>query len=188
MAKHRASAAPAGIARTGRRLGAAAGAVGGAVFLALLATGGTYALMNDGKQVTGATITAGSATVTINNVTSYAIAGLDTTKLLPGRSVVTATPLTVKNTGTVPLSITPGTVTFADPLSPLASQLVVAVRQAASCTLTAGTPVSFTSFTLAPQQTTTICVEVQLKSTAPTAVQGVSLGFTAPLSAVQVRP
>jgi len=67
---------------------------------------------------------------------------------------------------------------------------VVAVRHIATCTPTpfGSTPVSFTSFTLQPGATTEVCVEVQLKSTAPANVQGLALGFTAPLDGIQVRP
>jgi hypothetical protein len=173
-----------------RKLGAAAVATAGAVLVAVLAAGGTYALWDGTMQMETGTVSAGNTGLTINNVTNYAITGLDVSTLYPGRSAITATPLTVRNTGTTPLAVTPGTVTFANPSSPLASELVVAVRQAAVCTLTpyGSTPASFTSFTLQPNATATICVEVQLKSTAPSAVQGLSLGFTAPLVGTQVRP
>lgn len=173
-----------------RKLGAAAMATAGAVLVAVLAAGGTYALWDGSMQMEPGTVTSGNTGLTINDVPSYAIGGLDTSTLYPGRSVITAAPLTVENTGTTPLAVTPGTVTFANPSSPLASELVVAVRQAAVCTPTpfGSTPVSFTSFTLQPGASATICVEVQLKATAPAAVQGISLGFTAPLVGTQVRP
>lgn len=191
MTRHPAAASRgARASRLARRLSAAAAATGGAVLVAVLAAGGTYALWDGTRQVDAGTVTSGNTGLTINDVTSYGISGLDTTALLPGRSTITATPLTVKNTGTTPLAVTPGTVTFANPSSPLASQLVVAVRQAATCTATpvGSTATSFTSLTLQPQASTTICVEVQLKAAAPASVQGLSLGFTAPLVGTQVRP
>jgi len=160
------------------------------VLVAVLAAGGTYALWNVSSQVAPGTINTGNTGLTVNDVTSYGIPGLDVTKLYPGRSTITATPLTVRNTGTTPLLVTPGTVTFSNPSSALAPHLVVAVRQAAVCTPTAvgSPPPQFTSFTLQPNATTTICVEVQLSSSAPASVQGLPLGFTAPLVGTQVRP
>jgi alternate signal-mediated exported protein len=160
-----------------------------AIAASLLSAGGTFALWNSNRTIQSSQVTGGTAGLTINNVTSYAIAGLDTTKLLPGRSVITASPLTLKNTGTTTLSITPGTVTHTNPA--LASELVVAITQAATCTLTpsGSTPASFTTpIVLAAGATTTICVEVQLKATAPASVQNQTSTFTAPLTAVQVRP
>ena len=178
------------VSRLTRRLGGAAGATAAAVIVALAAAGGTYALWQDSSDMGAGTINTGNTGLTINDVTSYPIAGLDIAGLYPGYSTITLTPLTVKNTGDIQLLVTPGTVTFSDPGSALASQLVVAVRHTATCTPTAfgSTPVPFTSFTLQPEQTTLICVEVQLKSTAPANVQGLSLGFTAPITGLQVRP
>jgi hypothetical protein len=173
-----------------RQLVAAAAATGGAVLLAVVAAGGTYALWNGGATLSPGSISTGNTGLTVNNLTNYPIAGLDTTALFPGQTTITATALTVKNTGTTPLNVTPGTVTFTNPASPLASQLVVAVRKTAVCTPTpsGSTPVSFTSFALQPGATATVCVEVQLKAAAPTTVQGLSLGFTVPLVGTQVRP
>ena len=167
--------------------GASAGIAAGLV-VALAATSGTYAMWNDARVIEPGDVTSGNVSLTINGVTSHPISGLDLTKLLPGRSVITPTPLTVHNAGTTPLSVTPGSINFTDPSGTLASQLVVAVRQVATCTVTpTGTaPVSFTSFTLQPNQTTTVCVEVHLKTTAPANVQGNSAGFSVVLNAAQV--
>jgi predicted ribosomally synthesized peptide with SipW-like signal peptide len=180
----------ASVSRLARRLGGAAGVTAAAVVVAVISAGGTYALWNASAEIDAGTINTGNTGLTINDVTSYAIVGLDTGALYPGYSTITPTPLTVKNTGTTPLSVTPGAVTFTDSSSALASQLVVAVRHTATCTPTptGSTPVPFTSFTLQPGATTLVCVEVQLKSTAPANVQGLSLGFTAPLNGLQVRP
>jgi hypothetical protein len=191
MTRHPANATRgARASRLARRLGAATVATGGAVLVAVLAAGGTYALWDGSRQVEPGTISTGNTGLTINSSTSYGIAGLDVTALFPGRSVITATPLTVQNTGTTPLVVTPGAVTFSNPSSPLASELNVAVKHSAVCTATpvGSTPASFTSFTLQPGATSTVCVEVQLKATAPANVQGISLGFTATLVGTQVRP
>jgi len=178
------------VSRVSRRLGVAAATTGAAVLLAVAAAGGTYALWNTASSATPGSITTGSTGLTINDSTNYAITGLDLTGLYPGRSVITAAPLTVKNTGTTPLSVSAGTVTFTDPSGALAPQLVVAIRQASSCAPTAfgSTPTSLSAVTLQPGTTTTVCVEVQLKSTAPASVQGLSVGFTIPLVGTQVRP
>ena len=191
MARHLASASRGvRVSRLTLRLGAAAGAIAAAVIIAVTAAGGTYALWNTSADIDAGTISSGDAGLTINDVTNYPIVGLDITRLYPGYSTITATPLTVKNTGTTPLAVTPGTVTFSDPGSALAPQLVVAVRNIATCTPTpfGSTPVSFTSVTLQPGQTAKVCIEVQLKSGAPANVQGLPLGFTAPLNGIQVRP
>lgn len=189
-AKHRARTAPSErAARFARTSSVAAGMIGGAVVLAIGATGGTFALLSDRTDVPAAVIESGAVGLTVNDVTSYAIAGLDTTKLLPGRSVGTATPLTLKNTGVTSLSVTVGTVSIANPT--LASQLNVAIHHSASCTLTpvGTTATSFSSpIVLAPDATTTICVEVQLKSTAPATVRGTTTSFSVPLDARQVAP
>lgn len=159
------------------------------VVIALAATSGTYAMWNDNEVIAPGQVASGNAALTIDGVDSYSITGLDFTKLLPGRSVITATPLTVRNAGATPLSVTPGMITFTDPSGTLASQLVVAVQQAAGCTLTptGTTPTSFSNFVLTPGQTTTVCVEVQLKPTAPADVQGNTANFSLVLDALQVR-
>ena len=182
------------VSRLTRRLGGAAGATAAAVIVAVMAAGGTYALWNASAELNAGTINTGNTGLTINDVASYAIVGLDTSALYPGYSTITPTPLTVKNTGDTPLSVTPGAVTFGDPSSTLATQLVVAITTVPTNDLTCtptpfgSTPASFVSFTLQPGATRNICVEVQLKSTAPANVQGLSLGFTAPITGLQVRP
>jgi hypothetical protein len=192
MVKHRAGTALSERAtRFAKTSSVAAGMIGGAVVLAIGATGGTFALLSDRTDVPAATIESGAVGLTINDVTSYAISGLDVTALLPGRSVGTATPLTLKNTGVTPLSITAGTTVITDASGTLASELIVAVHHTASCTLTpvGTTAASFsTPIVLAPNATATVCVEVQLKSTAPATVRGRTAGFSIPLNAVQVAP
>jgi len=188
VSKHRAAIDPSVRVRgAGRGMIATAALAAGAIAVGLVGTGATYALWNDTQVVPGA-VDSGTASLTINDVASYPIAGLNFTGLLPGRSVATPTPLTVKNTGAVPLTVTPGSVNIGDPSGTLASQLVVAIHQTASCTLTpvGTTATSFTSFVVQPNQTTTVCVEVQLKPTAPANVQGNSATFSVLLNGVQV--
>jgi alternate signal-mediated exported protein len=169
-------------------VGTSAGIAAGVV-IALAATSGTYALWNDNEVIAPGELTSGHVALTINDVGDYGITGLDLTELLPGRSVITTTPLTVRNEGSTPLRVTPGSVSFTDPSGTLASQLVVAVHEAATCILTptGTTPTSFPNFVLTPGQTTTVCVEVQLKPTAPADVQGNTASFSLVLDALQVR-
>jgi hypothetical protein len=163
-----------------------------AVTIGLFAAGSTYALWSDKATPTGAVLQTGSIGLTINNVASYAIPDLATSQLLPGRTVITSTPLTLKNTGDVPLSVTLGATVFPTANSAdFAGQLTVYVRQAASCSITpAGTtPTTLTApISLALGATTTVCVEVMLSTTAPSSLQGKTAAFTVPFNAIQVRP
>ncbi len=187
MAKHRMDTRRTRLTRVSRRMAVGAGMVCGGVVIAVLATGGTYALLNAKTPVSAGTVQAGTAGLTVNGAASYAIPGLDTTTLYAGRSVITPTPLVLKNTGTTPLAVTQGSVTFTTPGSALAPWLTVALEHSTTCTPSDGTPTPFATFTLAAGASASICVEVQLSAAAPSAVQGLSLGFTAPISAVQVR-
>jgi len=160
-----------------------------AIFIALVATGGSYAMWNTKTTVNASSVASGSTAITINSVANYAIPDLAAGTLLPGRSVVSA-PLAVKNTGSTAVSVTVGATTFADPSSAIASSLTVYVRQAATCEVTpAGTtPQSFaTPIVLASGATTQVCVEVRMSDAAPATVQGQSANFSVQLDAVQKR-
>jgi len=165
------------------------GTIGLAIVIGLVATGGTYALWNTKATVNASSVSSGSTAITINSLPSYPIPQLDTGSLLPGRSVVSA-PLDLKNTGTTPVSITLGAVTYSSPANALSSSLAVYVRQSATCEATAfgTTPQSFTTpIVLAAGANTKVCVEVRLPSSAPTTVQGQSATFSVQLDAVQKR-
>lgn len=172
-----------------RRLLSATIAVSIAVIAALSATGVTYAMWNGKTTVDGSSVSSGTTSVTINDVSDYVLPALTTSKLLPGRSVVSA-PLTVRNTGYTPVSITIGSTVFADPSSPVSSNLLVVVRQASFCEPTAfgTTPASFTTpIVLARGASTQVCVEARLRNDAPASVQGLESTFTITFAAVQVR-
>ncbi|MFT4285885.1 MAG: SipW-dependent-type signal peptide-containing protein [Protaetiibacter sp.] len=178
--------------RSARTLGTTSAILAGAVVLGLAGAGGTYALWNRTATVNAGTVTSGSVGLTVNAQTSYDIGASSMTGvLLPGRSRITTAPLAVSNTGTTPLSVTAGTpvVTGA-----LASELNVAIRQVAgsgsSCTPTAtgATPVTLTApVVVAAGATIYVCVEAQLKTTAPASAQGASAQFTIPLAGTQVH-
>ena len=174
-----------------KALAVTAAVFGAAIALSLSTVGGTYALMKDSLTVNAGTITSGTATLTIENAPTYAIPGMSASQLLPGRSVISAAPVTIKNTGTVPLLVTMGTVTFQSGVTDLRSNLQFAIKQTATCTITPdGTafPATSPSISLAVGQSLPVCLEVGLKSAAPANVQGETAAFTVPLNATQVRP
>lgn len=174
-----------------KALAVTAAVFGAAIVLSLSTVGGTYALMKDSLTVNAGTITSGTATLTIQNAPTYAIPGMSTSQLLPARSVVSAAPVILKNTGTVPLLVTMGTVTFQSGSVDLRNNLQFAIKQTATCTITPdGTafPTSSPSISLAVGQSLPVCLEVGLKFDAPSNVQGESAAFTVPLNATQVRP
>lgn len=191
MATHRATRQR--IRRTPRAILTATAAMAGAVVLAIAGAGGTYAMWNSSATLNPGTITAGSTGLTVNTVTNHTIASNEMIgTLLPGRSRITLAPVAVRNPGTTAVSVTAGAPTIT---GALAAQVNVAIRQVATstsaCTPTAvgGTPTTLTApVTLAAGATVYMCVEVQLKSTAPAASQGQSAQFTLPLNAAQVQP
>ena len=160
-----------------------------AIVLALSAAGGTYAVWNTRTAVNAASITSGTTSLTINDVSSYTAPGMDNSKLLPGRSSVSGV-IILRNTGYTPISITRAPTVFSNPSSVLASNLLVVVRQAVSCEVTAfgTTPASFIApIVLARGQTASICLEARLSIDAPASVQAASTSFTIRLNAKQVR-
>jgi hypothetical protein len=174
-----------------KALAVTAAVFGAAIALSLSTVGGTYALMNSSLIVNAGTIVSGSATLTIENASTYAIPGMNASQLLPGRSVISAAPVMIKNTGTVPLLVTMGTVTFQSGTADLRSNLQFAIKQTATCTITPdGTafPTSSPSISLAVGQSLPVCLEVGLRTNAPANVQGESAAFTVPFTATQVRP
>ena len=174
-----------------KALAVTAAVFGAAIALSLSTVGGTYALMNSSLTVNAGVVVSGTATLTIENAPTYAIPGMNASQLLPGRSVVSAVPVTIKNTGTVPLLVTMGAATFQSGITDLRSNLQFAIKQTATCTITPdGTafPTSSPSISLAVGQSLPVCLEVGLKSAAPATVQGESASFTVPFNATQVRP
>ncbi|AYF98632.1 TasA family protein [Protaetiibacter intestinalis] len=187
-------AAPAPISRLRRATRAVFGAVAAfaaAIVIALGAAGGTYAYFSSSAQLNAGTITAGTADLTIQNVASYPIAGLDATALVPGASVFTSTPLTVKNTGDASLKVTQGAASFST-TGTLKDYLVIKVglvgNGVTSCTAGLGTALG-SGVTLAAGGQMKVCVTVTLSSSAPGSVAGQPPAqFTIPLDGEQVHP
>ena len=191
MPAHAAVSAPVSRLRRATRaiLGAAA-AFASAIVIAVGAASGTFAYFSSTTPLSAGTITSGTTGLTIQNVASYAITGLDTTKLLPGASVFTSAPLTVRNTGDASLSVTQGAASFGS-VQTVNSHLVITVRRVAdaatTCTIGGGTALG-AGVTLAPGATMKVCVVVQLSVGAPGTVAGQTASFTIPLDGSQVRP
>ncbi|WP_345066988.1 hypothetical protein [Leifsonia kafniensis] len=100
-----------------------------AVGLATAAAGGSYAYLNANASLSGGTVTAGTATLTLGSVVQ-----MSTNQLYPGQSVYGS--VVVANTGNVALALT-ATVTGT---TPLAQQLTIALRVVTSAQDCATTP------------------------------------------------
>ena len=191
MPAHLAAPAPVSrLRRATRAILAGAAAFASAIVIAVAAASGTFAYFSSTTPLHAGAITSGTAGLTIQNVASYVISDLDTTALLPGASVFTSTPLTVKNTGNASLRVTQGAASFTLTQT-INDYLVITVGRVAntatSCTAGAGTALG-SGYTLAAQATMKICVTITLSSGSPGTVAGQTTGFTIPLDGAQVRP
>ena len=168
------------------------GALGAALVsvLGILAGGGTYALWSEAAPVgSDAVLTAGTAELAVSAAT------LAATELYPGRTVSAAT--TVRNTGTVPLSLSL-TATGADTAFTRALRVSVAPTTAAADCTAGRVPVSGSAavgtaadlgITLAPGASTMLCIGIGLPATAPAAAAGAaSTPLTLSISGAQVLP
>ncbi|TFB77367.1 hypothetical protein E3O06_01045 [Cryobacterium glaciale] len=186
MQTPRGSSVPAPIERARRRavppprlrvrsLALAAASAFLAVILATTAAGGTYALLNSSAATPSSTMTSGTATMTVSPLALPAVA------LYPG--LVIAAPVTVTNTGDVPLSVTVSSLIAPTVTSNLSGSLViglVAVANAAACTsgvsptwtgTFAAAPPGAVGAPLAQAQSQTLCVSVALAVNAPDSSQ-----------------
>lgn len=163
---------------------------GGGLAIAIAAATGTYALWNTAAPVQGATINAGTIGLTINGQTNFAV-DLTGTTLLPGRSVVQATPLQFVNTGHTPINVTASSIVFTPASAAVQPHLQISLRPAvaATCTVTPEAtplPASIAPISFTVGQTRPMCLEVRLVSTAPSTVQGLTAAFTINLAVTQV--
>ncbi len=189
MPAHLAAPAPVnGLRRTVLAILASCAAFGAAIVIALAAAGGTFAYFSSTTPLSAGTVTAGTSGLTIQNVTSYPITGLDATALMPGASVFTSTPLTVANTGTATLSVTQGAASFGA-VDEINGHLVISVGRVSNatttCTAGAGTALG-SGYTLPPMATMKVCVTVTLSVSSPGTVAGQTTSFTIPLDGAQV--
>ncbi|MEO7005590.1 MAG: hypothetical protein ABI065_01045 [Terrimesophilobacter sp.] len=152
--------------------------VSSAVLIALLATGGTYALWNGEATVPGGTMRAGAASFAVTPIPGQA---LPTTALYPGLTIYGG--YTATNTGDVPLALSVQSLSGSASPTAFSSALSIAVGAVgtpAECT--AGFPVGWTGgfaspagtlgLVLAAGQSTTLCLSVTLPVTAANGIQG----------------
>jgi alternate signal-mediated exported protein len=151
---------------------ASSSAIAGASIVAVIAAGGTYAMWNDSASLDGGTIHSGSLNLTVNDVESYVVSGADWSKLLPGD--VVSQEVTVKNTGTVPGTVSAQTSGSFDPL-------LVHVKKG-SCSGTIGGMSSTVSPTdlgvFAAGEASVVCLQVTMPADAANTAQGTSQTFT----------
>lgn len=148
-----------------------ASAIAGASFLAVIAAGGSYALWNGAADITGTTVSAGSTGLTVNDASSYPLGGVPWSSLLPGDIV--SQEVTVKNTGTVPGTVTASTAGSFTPL-------VVHVKKGAC-----GATITGTASTVSPTdigvfaggEGSIVCLQVTLPATVANSAQGTSQSF-----------
>ena len=176
-----------------RRLFSTVGLLAAGLLVAVVSAGGTYALWNDTAPVSAATINTGKTGLTVNDNPSTFSVDLSANTLLPGRSVVPAAPIRLKNVGDTPLNVTAPSITYTAASAALSPYLTVSMRTttAATCTVTADAtplPASIDPIPFTVGQTVTVCLEVRLAPGAPDTVQGASATFLINLNAAQVRP
>jgi len=139
-----------------------------AVGLATAAAGGTYAYLNDKASLTGGTVTAGTAALTLSTPAPLAM-----TNLSPGQRVYST--VTVTNTGAAPLNLRVASLSETGTPSPLTNFIVVGLSLSSStidCSATAPAPTWTRTFatpvapdlgyTLPANATATLCLSAAL--------------------------
>ncbi|WP_220034184.1 SipW-dependent-type signal peptide-containing protein [Curtobacterium sp. MCSS17_008] len=164
----------------------------------LLGTGGTNALWTSAASTSGSTVRSGTATIAVSQLSA-----MNASVIGPG--VGTTGTFTVRNTGTVPLSmrvaVTSTKVAYADGTTPDAvlAELTMrlnAVASASACRSGVGGATQRLAdfdtgsgyYTLPRGVTATACVEVVLDSDAPQSVAGAVTDFTVTVTGTQVGP
>ncbi|TQL47641.1 hypothetical protein FB562_0707 [Homoserinimonas aerilata] len=161
-------------------LHACAAALAGVVLLTVSTFGGSYASWSAAAPAAAGIITSGSLTLKVNSQTSVALPAAGFQGMLPGDRRTQN--VTLSTTGNVA-----STLTVTGTVGGNGHQVRVA---SGACTTTAisgsalgATPVNLG--TLAPTDTTTVCVEVMLPASAPAAAQGRTTDFTLTFVATQ---
>ena len=166
-----------------------------ALFIGVIATGGTYALWNKSTTIAGGTVNAGSASLVISSPLT-----MPSTLLYPGLTTYGA--FVVTNTGTVPLQLSVQSLTGVTTTTPFSQSLTVAVAVApavgatvADCPSLAAYPWSRISTsptagdlgsTLNAGTSATLCVSTALAANAPATAQGQSVpAFTLTIGGIQ---
>ncbi|MCS6551974.1 CalY family protein [Curtobacterium flaccumfaciens] len=161
-----------------------------AVGTALLGAGGTYALWNGTASTAATTVRSATATITVGSTTA-----MNTAVLGPGTS--TTGTFTVRNTGSIPLSMRVTTTASKSSVAAATGELTLhlaMVSSAAKCvpglTGTSGRLATFDtgsgSFTLPAGGSGIACLEMALDADAPQAVAGATTDFTLTVTGTQV--
>ena len=161
-----------------------------AVGTALLGAGGTYALWNGTASTASTTVRSATATITVGSTTA-----MNTAVLGPGTS--TTGTFTVRNTGSIPLSMRVTTTASKSSVAAATGELtlhLVMVSSTAKCvpglTGTSGRLATFDtgtgSFTLPAGVSGTACLEMALDADAPQTVAGATTDFTLTVTGTQV--
>lgn len=179
-----------------RRLWPVGLALGTAVLVAVVGSGGTYALWDRSASTRASTVRSGTATVVVSPLTA-----MYRTPLAPGDS--TTGTFSVRNTGSVPLSIrlslTGTKVAYAGdvPAAAVLDELTLrlsAVGRASDCRSGLGgysaRPAAFDTgsgyYTLPVGVAGTACLEMVLDADAPQSVAGAVTDFTLTVTGTQV--
>ena len=151
-----------------------------AIVFSISASGGTYAYLSASQPVvlfngsTTATITAGTATLTVNSDT------IGFANLYPGDS--RSATITVGNTGVTALALSIAPIT-----GPSTENGLTAAVAPGTCPGTsAGVPSGPLGVTLAPGASAPVCLAVGMSTTAPSAAQ--SLGTTVTVALTGTQP
>ncbi|QVG65284.1 hypothetical protein JG551_002687 [Curtobacterium flaccumfaciens pv. flaccumfaciens] len=163
-----------------------------AVGTALLGAGGTYALWNGTASTASTTVRSATATITVGSTTA-----MNTAVLGPGTS--TTGTFTVRNTGSIPLSMRVTTTASKSSVAAATGELTLhlaMVSSAAKCvpglTGTSGRLATFDtgsgsgSFTLPAGVSGIACLEMALDADAPQTVAGATTDFTLTVTGTQV--
>ncbi|WXF90508.1 TasA family protein [Curtobacterium flaccumfaciens pv. flaccumfaciens] len=161
-----------------------------AVGTALLGAGGTYALWNGTASTGATTVRSATATITVGSTTA-----MNTAVLGPGTS--TTGTFTVRNTGSIPLSMRVTTTASKSSVAAATGELTLhlaMVSSAAKCvpglTGTSGRLATFDtgsgSFTLPAGGSGMACLEMTLDADAPQTVAGATTDFTLTVTGTQV--
>ncbi|MBF4591075.1 TasA family protein [Curtobacterium sp. VKM Ac-1395] len=168
-----------------------------AVVASVLGTGGTYALWNASANTNSSVVRSGTATLTVSPLSP-----MYQTAIGPGSS--TTGTFTVRNTGTVPLSmrvaITATKVSYADTTDDVVLDAqtlrLASVGSAAECHAgisgATGPLATFDTgsgyYTLPPGASGMGCIEILLSMDAPQSVSGAVTDFTMTVTGTQVAP
>lgn len=160
----------------------------GAMLLGLTAAGGTYALLSANAQGPGATITAGSFDIRVNNQASAVLQPVVVTPNTPA-----VRPFTVSSAGDVPSVLSAQIVaTSSQAITTNTQARITPVANAAACVVGLGGALAdLNGYTLptldrlTQTQTKTYCLEVRLKPGTPVAQSGQGVAFRLTVTGTQ---